>query len=140
MRDYELTYIAQPGLDATNLAALIERINGFVTGEGGVVVKVNQWGLRPLSYPIRKFRDGYYVFCVLQLEAPSLARIEQRLRLVEDVVRYLLVHAEDDGDAGDRMPDMAGGAEMNVAEPTASAPPTDAETQVPVVTEATSAP
>ncbi|BCX02160.1 MAG: hypothetical protein KatS3mg053_0098 [Candidatus Roseilinea sp.] len=107
MRKYELTYIAKPDLDASALAALIERVSSFVTSEGGAVVETTQWGLRPLSYPIRKYREGFYVFSVVELEASSLARIEQRLRLTEDIIRYLLVRADEhDGT------ESGGGAEV----------------------------
>lgn len=113
MRKYELTYIAKPDLDANALAALIERINGFVTSEGGAVVETTQWGLRPLSYPIRKYREGYYVFSVVELEAPSLAKIEQRLRLTEDIIRYLLVRADEHNGAASDVADIMGGAEVS---------------------------
>jgi len=99
MRKYELTYIAKPDLDASALAALIERVSSFVTSEGGAIVKTSQWGLRQLSYPIRKYREGYYVFSAIELEAPTLARLEQRLRLTEDIIRYLIVRADEDGNA-----------------------------------------
>lgn len=136
MRKYELTYIAKPDLDASALAALIERVNGFVTSEGGAVVETTQWGLRQLAYPIRKYREGHYVFSVIELEASSLARIEQRLRLTEDVIRYLLVRADEHDGA---MPSDAGAAE--VAAQDADQPPTAAEpAQAEVVAEGSPAP
>lgn len=120
MRNYELTYIVKPDIDATNLAALIERVKGFVTAEGGKVVKTDQWGMRHLSYPIRRYRDGHYVFSTLELEAASLARIEQRLRLLEDVLRYLLVRADDEAGVAETTDVMGGGA---VDEPAATESP-----------------
>ncbi len=117
MRKYELTYITKPDLDPGALAALIERINGFVTAEGGAIAKTTQWGLRPLSYPIRKYREGYYVFSIVELEAPGVARIEQRLRLMEDVIRYLIVRADDDDASGAEAADVMGGAEIEAQEP-----------------------
>jgi small subunit ribosomal protein S6 len=109
MRDYELTYIVKPDLDPAAFAGLIERVNGFITTEGGIIVKTNQWGLRHLAYPIRRYREGQYVFQIVQLESPSVARIEQRLRLLEDILRYLLVRADEDTTANDVM----GGAETD---------------------------
>jgi small subunit ribosomal protein S6 len=100
IRDYELTYIIKPDVDPATLTTLVERVNGFVTSEGGTVVKTNQWGLRHLAYPIRRYREGHYVFSVIQIEAPALARIEQRLRLIEDMLRFLLVRADEDAAAG----------------------------------------
>ncbi|MCS6846440.1 MAG: 30S ribosomal protein S6 [Anaerolineae bacterium] len=112
MRKYELTYIAKPDLDASALAALIERVNGFVTSEGGAVVETSQWGLRQLSYPIRKYREGYYVFSVIELAAHSLARIEQRLRLTEDIIRYLLVRADEHNGTGAGVANVMAGTQV----------------------------
>jgi small subunit ribosomal protein S6 len=119
MRDYELTFIVKHDLDATNLNMLIEKVKGFVTSEGGVVSKTDMWGLRRLSYPIRKAREGQYIYMSVQLEPKSVARVEQRLKLSEDVLRYLMVLAEDDG----KSKDVMGGAE--------TAEPTDAPEVVP---------
>ncbi|MCS7055520.1 MAG: 30S ribosomal protein S6 [Thermoflexales bacterium] len=126
MRKYELTYIAKPDLDANALAALIERINSFVTAEGGAVVETTQWGLRPLSYPIRKYREGHYIFTIVKLEASSLARIEQRLRLTEDVIRYLLVRADERDSAEADAPDIMGGAEVEATNASESGQPSAA--------------
>jgi small subunit ribosomal protein S6 len=127
MRNYELTYIIKPDLDPASVTALIERINGFVKAEGGTVTKTNQWGMRHLAYPIRRFRDGNYIFSVVELESISLARVEQRLRMVEDLLRYLLVRA-DDGAAAEG--DVMGGAEVAVE---AAVPVQDAVVEIPVV-------
>lgn len=97
MRDYELTYIVKPDVEAASLQAIIERVNGFVTAEGGTVAKLDQWGMRRLSYAINKYREGQYVFSLLKLNAASIAKIESRLRLQEDILRYLLVKAEETG-------------------------------------------
>ena len=94
-RNYELTFIARPEMDPAGLTALIERVKGFITAEGGTVVKADQWGVRRLSYPINKIRDGQYVFLFVQLEAQSVQKVESRLKLVESVIRYLLVKSED---------------------------------------------
>jgi len=94
-RNYELTFIVKPDTDATNLAILLEKVKDTITAEGGSIVKVDQWGLRRLMYPIRKFREGQYVFELVQLEGNSVAKIESRLRLMEDIIRYLFIRADD---------------------------------------------
>ncbi|MFN3705524.1 MAG: 30S ribosomal protein S6 [Thermoflexales bacterium] len=93
-RTYELTYIVKPDLDAPNLERLIERINEYIRAEKGEIVKLSRWGMRAFAYPIRRYREGHYIFCLVNLEAPAVARLENRLRLQEDVLRYLLVRAD----------------------------------------------
>lgn len=133
MRDYELTYIIKPDLDPAASAGVIERVNGFVTNDGGgTVSKTNPWGMRQLAYPIGRYREGQYVFSLVQIEPVSVARIEHRLRLTEDVLRFLLVRAEDETAGEPVTEDVMGGAEVTetpVAE-AAPAPATEAATQV----------
>lgn len=118
-RNYELTFIVKPDVDATNLTTVLDRVKDVITAEGGSIVKVDQWGMRRLMYPIRKYREGQYVFELVQLEANSVSRIEARLRLMEDVVRYLLVRADDNTPAA--APE-AQPAPQSVAEQSATTP------------------
>jgi small subunit ribosomal protein S6 len=122
-RNYELTFIVKPDVDATNLTAIIDRVKEFITAEGGSIVKVDQWGLRRLMYPIRKYREGHYVFALVQLNAPAIARIESRLRLNEDVIRYLLIRADEETPAP--------AAEAAPAQAEAPAPPPAPEVAAP---------
>ena len=94
-RTYELTFIVKPDIDATNLAAVIEKVKEIITAEGGSITKIDQWGLRRLMYPIRKYREGTYVYEQVELDPLSIVRIENRLRLTEDVIRYLLIRADE---------------------------------------------
>ncbi|MCX7939689.1 MAG: 30S ribosomal protein S6, partial [Thermoflexales bacterium] len=64
-------------------------------------IRDRPWGLRTLAYPIRKQREGYYVFTLFSLDAAAVARFEQRLRLIEDVLRYLIVRTDEDEEASD---------------------------------------
>ncbi|MCL5994477.1 MAG: 30S ribosomal protein S6 [Chloroflexi bacterium] len=125
-RSYELTFIVKPDVDATNLTAIIDRVKEFITAEGGTITKVDQWGLRRLMYPIRKYREGHYVFALVQLDAPSIARIESRLRLTEDVIRYLLIRADETAPAAVEPaatePAQTEAVAPAVAEPEAAAP------------------
>ena len=138
MRDYELTYIIKPDLDPAALAGVIERVNGFVTAEGGgTISKTNQWGMRQLAYPIRRYREGQYVFSLIQIEPAALARIEQRMRMYEDVLRFLLVRADEDANEP-VTEDVMGGADV-----AAEAPATEAATETatePAAEAATEAP
>ena len=140
MRKYELTYITKPDLDTGALAALIERVNGLVTSEGGTIVKISQWGLRQLSYPIRKYREGYYVFSIVELAAPTLARFEQRLRLMEDVIRYLIVRTDENGKATDSQAADAASEAPTVMETATTATATDAAAEADQAPEPTDAP
>ncbi len=91
MRDYELVYIIRPTAGEEEVAALNERVQGWIAGEGGEVQKVNPWGRRRLAYPIDRFRDGTYVQVNFRSQPNTLGGLERQLKLSEDVIRYLLV-------------------------------------------------
>jgi small subunit ribosomal protein S6 len=136
-RLYELTFIVKPDLDATNLASVLEKVKDYISAESGSIIKLDQWGMRRLMYPIRKFREGQYVFALLQLEAASIIRIESRLKLNEDIIRYLLIRADDEVVVAAPADGQAASAETApVAEATA-APEATAVATMPAASEAT---
>ena len=122
-RNYELTFIAKPDLDATNTAGLLEKVKELLTSEGGSIIRLDQWGMRRLMYPIRKYREGQYVFILAKLEAPTIARIESRLRLNEDIIRYLFIRADDDLPAPAVVEEPTAEVAATEAQPTAEATP-----------------
>jgi small subunit ribosomal protein S6 len=122
-RNYELTIIVKPDVDATNFAGVLDKVKGYITAEGGSILKQNEWGMRRLMYPIRKFREGQYVFMLVALEAPVVARIESRLRLNEDVIRYLLIRADDVAPVAEAAAPQEAEAQAPAPEAPAAPPP-----------------
>ncbi len=96
MRQYELTYIVHPQVNPEEMAAVIDEVKGLVESQGGTVHKVEPWGLRRLAYPIRKVREGQYVFMEFSLDARGVAEMDRALKLKEPILRYLIVRTEED--------------------------------------------
>jgi len=94
MRDYELTIIAHPTLEETALKEVVDRIQGWVSGAGGQVAKVDVWGKKQLAYPIRKQKEGLYVFFQIQIPPTFGIELERNLRLLEPVMRFLIIAPE----------------------------------------------
>ncbi len=94
MPGYELTYILRP-LDENGLNAVNERINNLIASSGGQIIARNDWGKRRLAYPIKKLNEGYYVALQLNLPQQAVRAIERALQLNDDVLRYLVIRAED---------------------------------------------
>lgn len=91
MRDYELIFIVHPDLDENAFNEVVERVKGWITESGGAIEKVDVWGKRRLAYPIRKLNEGQYVLVNTQLDPAFGATLERNLRLLEPVLRYLIV-------------------------------------------------
>jgi small subunit ribosomal protein S6 len=95
MRPYELTFIVRPEVEGGDLDVVVDRVKNLVTGGGGQVTEVNAWGRRQLAYPIHKITEGQYFFVRAQLPAHILTGLERDLRLTEQIVRYLIVRADE---------------------------------------------
>lgn len=93
MQDYELTYIVSPEVAEERVSAVIEKLNRLIADAQGEVEEVNPWGRRKLAYPIKQFRDGYYVTVRFKLVPRAAGGVERGLRLTEEVIRHLLVKA-----------------------------------------------
>jgi small subunit ribosomal protein S6 len=90
MRNYELGIILHPSVEQADVTQAVDKVGQYITTSGGAVTSVNVWGRRQLAYPIRKQREGTYVFLQAQVEPKSVIDLERNLKLDEKVLRYLL--------------------------------------------------
>jgi small subunit ribosomal protein S6 len=95
MANYEGVLIARQDLGAAQINTLVSELSEVIKNEGGEVVKVDNWGLKNLAYRIKKNRKGYYVLLNIVAPANAIAEYERRVRLNEDVIRYMTVRVED---------------------------------------------
>lgn len=70
---------------------LLDSLVKKLTGEDGKVVKEDLWGVRDLSYPIKKQTKGYYAHFEFNTEPKLVKGLDKSLKLEEDILRYLLV-------------------------------------------------
>ncbi len=91
---YESTFITRPDVTAQQVETLTQQFTDLVKAQGGTVPKTEYWGLKSLSYRLKKNRKGHYSF--MQLDAPpgAVAELERNMRINEDVIRYLTVKVE----------------------------------------------
>ena len=91
---YESTFITRPDVTAQQVETLTQQFTDLVKAQGGSVPKTEYWGLKSLSYRLKKNRKGHYSF--MQLDAPpgAVAELERTMRINEDVIRYLTVKVE----------------------------------------------
>jgi small subunit ribosomal protein S6 len=94
MRNYEVIFICHPDLDETALSGVVEKVKGWIVDAGGTVEKVDVWGRRHMAYPIRKQREGQYVYCKAQFAPTFSVELDRSLRFLEPVMRYLIIAAE----------------------------------------------
>jgi small subunit ribosomal protein S6 len=117
---YEHIFLARQDVSAQQVEELTNTLTEVLTSNGGKVTKTEYWGLKSLSYRIKKNRKAHY--SLLNIDAPhaAVAEMERQMGINEDILRFMTVRVDeleegpsammqkrDDRDRGDR-PDRGG--------------------------------
>ena len=94
MTKYELCFVVNAKIEDEEREKAVARAKHLIERIGGTVTNVDEWGKKKLAYEIQKMREGFYYF--IQFEAPTSApaEIESRVRIMDSVLRYLIVKQE----------------------------------------------
>jgi small subunit ribosomal protein S6 len=95
MRIYEELFIIRPDATEEEIDSAVSQVEGVITSDGGVVDKVDKWGIRRLAYTVRKREEGYYVLVQFQAGPDTVKELERRLRVSDLVLKYLTVRIDD---------------------------------------------
>ena len=94
MNKYELAVVVNAKIEDEERAQVIEKVKDMITRFGGNVTDVDEWGKRRLAYEIQKMKEAYYYFVHFEADATVPGEIEQRIRIMDNVIRYLCVKQE----------------------------------------------
>lgn len=94
MNKYELTVVLNAKLEDDERVAAMEKINGYITRFGGTVTGVDEWGKKRLAYEIQKMKEGFYYFIKFDGASTTPNELEENIRIMEPVIRYLCVKQE----------------------------------------------
>jgi small subunit ribosomal protein S6 len=89
-------FIATPTITAEEVDAYVAQLQSVIEEKNGTVVKIDNWGKRPLAYKIKKFRDGVYVVMTIEADGAIIAELERRCRVTDFILRYLSVRIDED--------------------------------------------
>ncbi len=92
---YEHVLLARQDITQQQVDALVEQFKGVLEENGGKVGKIENWGLRPLTYRINKNRKAYYTLLNLDAPAAAVAEMERQMRINEDILRFMTVRVEE---------------------------------------------
>lgn len=94
MNKYELALVVNAKIEDDARAEAVERVKALIERFGGVITNVDEWGKRRLAYEIQKMKEGYYYFVRFEADSTVPAEIESRLRIMDNVLRFLCVRQE----------------------------------------------
>ena len=95
MKAYELLLLLNPSLDEEANAAVLDKLQGVITADGGVVDKLEPWGKRKLAFEIEKLTEGDYTLIDFHTAPSAIAELDRVLHITDGVVRYMLLARED---------------------------------------------
>lgn len=90
MRHYELCVIVHPD-QSEQVPSMIERYKSLIVEQGGKIHRVEDWGRRPLAYPIEKLVKAHYVLMNIECTSETLAEVENGFRFNDAILRHLTV-------------------------------------------------
>ena len=94
MNKYELALVLNAKVEDDVRTATLEKVKGLVERFNGTITNVDEWGKKKLAYEIQKMKEGFYYFVHFEAESTVPAEVEQRIRIMDNVLRYLCVKEE----------------------------------------------
>ena len=73
----------------------MEKAKALVERFGGKITNVDDWGKKKLAYEIQKMKEAFYYFIQFEAESSAPAEIESRIRITDNVIRYLCVRQDE---------------------------------------------
>ena len=95
MSKYELAVVVSAKLEDDARAEVIEKVKALVTRFGGNITDVDEWGKKRLAYEIQKMKEAYYYFIQFDAQPTAPIEIENRVRIMDNVIRFLCVRQDE---------------------------------------------
>ena len=95
MNKYELAVVVSAKIEDEERTATIDKVKAYVERFGGQITNVDEWGKKRLAYEIQKMHEGFYYFIQFEAEATAPAEIESRIRIMDNVLRFLCVRQDE---------------------------------------------
>ncbi|MDF1580055.1 MAG: 30S ribosomal protein S6 [Desulfuromonadales bacterium] len=95
MRTYESIFIINPEVVGDAYVATLDKFKGVLEAQGTEILKVEEWGVRKLAYPIKKESRGNFVLLIFEAGPKVVAEYERRLRIDESIMKFQTILLED---------------------------------------------
>ena len=95
MNKYELALVVNAKIEDDVRTATVEKAKEYITRFGGTVTEVEDWGKKRLAYEVQKMREGFYYFIQFDADPSVPANLEQNVRIMDNVLRFLCVRKDE---------------------------------------------
>lgn len=94
MNKYELALVVSAKIEDDERNATVEKVKEIISKFGGTITDIEDCGKKKLAYEIQKMKEGFYYFIKFESGADTPNELEQRIRIMENVIRYLCIKQE----------------------------------------------
>jgi len=101
-RIYEVVFIIDPATGEEDSTRLVENLQKIVTDQGGAITKSESMGRRQLAYRIGRNTEGQFMLFEIEGTGGEIAELERRMRVSDQVMRYLTVRVDEDRRRADK--------------------------------------
>jgi small subunit ribosomal protein S6 len=91
---YEHIFLARQDVSPQQVEEMVANMTGVLTAGGGKITKNEYWGLKSLSYRIKKNRKAHYSLINIDAPAAAVAEMERQMRINEDILRFMTVRMD----------------------------------------------
>jgi small subunit ribosomal protein S6 len=92
---YEHTFLVRQDATQAQVDALVEQFKGVLAAGGAKVDKVENWGVKSLTFRVKKNRKAYFTFLNISGPHAAIAEMERQMSINEDVIRYLTIAVDE---------------------------------------------
>ncbi|MBV9576379.1 MAG: 30S ribosomal protein S6 [Gammaproteobacteria bacterium] len=89
-RHYEVVFLVHPD-QSEQVPAMIERYSNLITQQKGKIHRLEDWGRRPLAYPINKIMKAHYVLMNIECDQKTVDELSENFRYNDAVIRNVIL-------------------------------------------------
>lgn len=95
MNKYELALVVSAKIEEDARTAAVDKVKAYIEGLNATITNIDDCGKKRLAYDIQKMKEGYFYFIKFDAESTVPAEIESRIRIMDNVLRYLCVRDDE---------------------------------------------
>jgi len=93
LRHYEVVFLVHPD-QSEQVPAMIERYSNLISARKGKIHRLEDWGRRPLAYPINKIMKAHYVLLNIECDQATIDELSDNFRYNDAVIRNMVLRVD----------------------------------------------
>ena len=96
MNKYELAVVVSAKVEDEDRATVVDKCKALIERFGGQITNIDDQGKKRLAYEVQHMKEGFYYFIQFDAEPTAPAEIESRVRIMDNVIRFLIVRTDEE--------------------------------------------